>query len=165
VVLVRVLLYQAACIDPEVLQAIALHLEKPDLVITLFTHGSSIDPVTVGDFLTLSPGMREYCVRRNIVSAAKPLGEEELAVGGDLQEAHRVGRGLGTVCGKLGANESKMSAAGGWTSRIARVLVRISDEIVVAVEENVSIQICGGVIDEGENDRVGLSVKKAEEDS
>jgi hypothetical protein len=148
-VLVWVFLYQAACTDPEVLQAIALalYLEKPDLIVSIFTHDSSIDPVIVGDFLILFPSMRENCVRRNIVSAAKPLGEEELAVGGDLQEAHRVGRRLGTVCGKLGANESKVSVAGGWTSRTARALVSISEETVVAVEENVSIRICGGMID------------------
>jgi hypothetical protein len=99
--------------------------------------------------------MREYCVRRNVVSAAKPLGEEELAVGSDLQEAHRVGRRLETVCGKLGANESKMSAVGGWTSRIARAIVSTSEETVVAVEKNVSIQICGGMIDQVETTESG----------
>jgi hypothetical protein len=99
--------------------------------------------------------MREYCVRRNMVSAAKPLGEEELAVDGDLQEAHRAGRRLGTVCGKLGANESKLSAAGGWTSRTARALVSISEETVVAVEKNVSIRICGGMIDKVETTESG----------
>jgi hypothetical protein len=157
VVLVWVSLYQAECIDPEVFQAItlALHHEKPDLIVSLFTHGSSIDLVIVRDFLILFPGMREYCVRRNVVSAAKPLGEEELAVGSDLQEAHRVGRRLETVCGKLGANESKMSAVGGWTSRIARALVSTSEETVVAVEKNVSIQICGGMIDQVETTESG----------
>jgi hypothetical protein len=89
-----------------------MHPEKPDHDISYFTHDSFIDPVILGDFPTFFPGMREYCIRQNIVSAAKRSVKQSWPLAVISARRIEFEENLVAVCGKLEANESKLSAAG-----------------------------------------------------